>query len=153
MKKHILIAIVLVGVTIFNVLYGCKNTNDIKQTGIVVVDTNVYEDDKCTKSVLNIIKNDLVYVISKKGDSYYVQVPVMSIPTTQGYIPEDCISFDKCMFANANYGVLQKKTYLYKYPSSNDVYKQLENDEIVNIIERNENGFVADLWPAEIANV
>lgn len=135
MKKTIFISLALIVVLIL--FFSCNSTN-INKTGILVCDTFLFEDSKCANSVTGISKNDLVYVVSKDKDSYYVQLPVMSIPPTEGYIPKNCVSFDTSIFFNANFGVLPPNTILYNSPSLEDIYSILETKEVVNIIKRNE---------------
>ena len=141
MKKWIIISLALI--IVFGLLFLSKNEN-VNKTGILVCDTCLFEDSKCINSGINISKNDLVYVISECKNSYYVQMPVMSIPPTEGYIHRDCVSFNISDFLNANYGVLKSNTVLYNTSSLSAVYSRLESEEVVNILERNGKWILCD---------
>lgn len=141
MRKWIIISLVLI--IILASFFLCKNEN-VNKTGIIVCDTQLFEDSNCTNPAINISKNDLVYVISEGKNSYYVQMPVMSIPPTEGNIHKNCVSFDTSGFLNANYGVLQPNTVLYNTASLSDVYSRTENEEVVNILERKEKWILCD---------
>jgi hypothetical protein len=95
----------------------------VSGTAIVTQDTDLLAEPSGTV-VAQLEKNDLVYVIYDENDDfYYVQLPVMSIPPTEGYISKKVISFDKNLFDNANYGISKSGT-IYKSANEKDIYTE-----------------------------
>ena len=122
----------------YNILVD-KHVEYNGQTGILIKDTALYADASHKEKITNAKANDLVYVFYQSNDSYYVQLPVMDIPPTEGYIKIDYISFDNTLYSNANHGKLAKGSQLYNSASLDDKYYIQESDTVVEIVERKGN--------------
>ncbi|MDR3288107.1 MAG: DUF4362 domain-containing protein [Peptococcaceae bacterium] len=95
----------------------------IEKTAIVTRETVLYEDAEFKTKTVDVHKNDLVYVIAKEAQGYYVQLPVVQIPPTEGYVSLDVLSFDEDRFASlANYGSLTD-AILLNTPDAEDIYR------------------------------
>ena len=116
------------------------------QTGILISDEVLYADENHKEKITNVKTNDLVYVFYESNDSYYVQLPVMSIPPTEGYIKLDSVSFDEKLFLTANHGRVASGSHLYNSASSNSKHSVQEFSEVVEILER-KNGFALCSFP------
>jgi hypothetical protein len=93
-------------------------------TAIVTEDTNLFADPQGTGIAVELMKNNLVYVICDENDDfYYVQLPVMNIPPIQGYILKNAVSFDKNLFDNANFGIA-KSGIIYRSANEEDIYQE-----------------------------
>lgn len=149
MKKQICILSLLLLVIIS--LFACSEgeaQGKINKTGIVTEETRLYSDPGLKDSIAYVYQNDLVFVISKNSKGYYVQMPVMNIPPTEGFIPIDAVSFDTKLFTAANHGVLADvKTTLYNSPDINDVYST--SNGVVKILERKDNWILCGLKAGE----
>ncbi|HPC99963.1 MAG TPA: hypothetical protein PLA01_01280 [Acetivibrio sp.] len=104
-------------------------------TAIVTEDTDLLADPQGNGVGVELMKNDLVYVIYDENDDfYYVQLPVMSIPPTEGYISKKAVSFDKNLFDNANFGIV-KNGKIYKSTNEKDIYQE-GHKNVFRIIKR-----------------
>lgn len=132
-------------------LFACSKGDQqgkIDKTGIIIRETQLYSDAKFKDSICSVHQNDLVFVISKNSKGYYVQMPVMNIPPTEGFIPIDAVSFDTDLLSDANYGVLTDvKTVLYNTPDINDVYST--SNGVVEIVEKRDNWILCELKAGE----
>jgi len=105
------------------------------RTAIVTEDTDLLADPQGNGVGVELMKNDLVYVIYDENDDfYYVQLPVMSIPPTEGYISKKAVSFDKNLFDNANFGIV-KTGKIYKSTNEKDIYQE-GHKNVFRIIKR-----------------
>ena len=129
----------------YNILVD-KRVEYSGQTGILIKDAVLYADAEHKEQITNVKRNDLVYVFYESNGSYYVQLPVMSIPPTEGYIKFDSVSFDEKFFSAANHGKVASGSYLYNSASSNSKYSVQEFSEVVEILER-KNGFALCSFP------
>ena len=116
------------------------------QTGILTRDEDLYADENHKEKITNVKTNDLVYVFYESNGSYYVQLPVMSVPPTEGYIKLDSVSFDEKLFSKANHGRVASGSHLYNSASSNSNHSVQEFAEVVEILER-KNGFALCSFP------
>ena len=116
------------------------------QTGILTRDEDLYADENHKEKITNVKTNDLVYVFYESNGSYYVQLPVMSVPPTEGYIKLDSVSFDEKLFSKANHGRVASGSHLYNSASSNSNHSVQEFTEVVEILER-KNGFALCSFP------
>jgi len=116
------------------------------QTGILTKDAALYVDAGCKDKITDVKVNDLVYVFYESNDSYYVQLPVVSIPPTEGYIKLDSVSFDEKLFSIANYGRILSGSHLYNSASLKNKHSVQEYGEIIEILER-KNGFALCSFP------
>ena len=103
-------------------------------TAVVINDTNLYLDKNLSVPIFDVNQNDIVSIIKDDADgTYYVQMPVMDIPPTCGYIRADDISFDSDDFDKANYGIIENAV-VYNTPNGEDIYSPSENG-IISILE------------------
>ena len=116
------------------------------QTGILIRDEVLFADASQKEKITDVKANDLVYVFYESNDSYYVQLPVMSIPPTEGYIKLDSVSFDEKLFLTANHGRVASGSHLYNSASSKSKHSVQEFSEVVEILER-KNGFALCSFP------
>ena len=116
------------------------------QTGILISDEVLYADENHKEKITEVKANDLVYVFYESNGSYYVQLPVMSVPPTEGYIKLDSVSFDEKLFSKANHGRVASGSHLYNSASSNSNHSVQEFTEVVEILER-KNGFALCSFP------
>ncbi len=119
-----------------------KAEKELNRTAIAIKNGKLYKDlnDKSSE-VADINKNDLVCVIYEKEDCYYVQMSVMSVPATEGYVKKDVLSFD-ADFSNANCGIIKEGTAIYNSPSEKDIYSYQKKGTIGTVaIRKRENGY------------
>ena len=120
----------------------------VHKTGIVVRSTPLYRDSNYMETICQLYENDLVFVISKTQNGFYIQMPITSIPPTNGFVTSNSISFDSSTFDNANYGILLENTPIYNTPNLNDVYS-VESSKVVHIIKREEGWILCELPAGE----
>ena len=129
----------------YNILVD-KRVEYSGQTGILIRDEVLYADASQKEKITDVKANDLVYVFYESNGSYYVQLPVVSIPPTEGYIKLDSVSFDEKLFLTANHGRVASGSHLYNSASSNSKHSVQEFSEVVEILER-KNGFALCSFP------
>ena len=108
----------------------------IGRTGIFPDNTEIYSNSFYENNIAKADKYDTCYVIYENESSYFIEMPVMSIPPTRGFVKKESISFEEKLFLQANYGVIRDFVTVYNSPSEKDVYSRKGNGGVIHIEKR-----------------
>ena len=121
-NQRLFVVLMILILIILSILSAFSSKNEVKEnfTAIIIEDCDIYLNPELSVASEKLFSGDLVRILySHSDDVCYVRRAVTEIPTTEGYISKDKLSFS---FDSANQGVIASEV-VYNTPDEKDVFK------------------------------
>lgn len=148
--KQLILIILCVSVILGVILtFTGEKTSMVRKTAVITEDTSLYMDPELTiEFSQGLKKGDLINVVYRHNDAYYVLDAATSMPFAEGYLSSDKFTYD---FDQANQGILGTNTVFSEKDNQKPAGYVVEKGRTPCIIHGyEEDGWVSISLPGDI---